>query len=103
MREVILDFDEKEICVRDGIDFSEIGEEAGALDPDFLIGSSKGYSIARKIDKPLIRLGFPVHDRIGGQRVLHVGYRGAQMLFDRIANTILETRQEVSSVGYSYM
>lgn len=103
IREIIPDFEERGIHVKDGIDFAEIGEEAAAADPDFLIGSSKGYSIARRIKKPLIRVGFPIHDRLGGSRILHVGYRGAQMLFDRITNTILETRQEASPVGYSYM
>jgi nitrogenase molybdenum-iron protein NifN len=103
IRKIIPDFEEKGIRVKDGIDYGEILKEAAAADPDFLIGSSKGYSIARKIKKPLIRVGFPIHDRVGGHRILHVGYRGAQMLFDRIANTILETRQEASSVGYSYM
>jgi len=103
IREIIPDFEEKGIRVKDGTDFDEIGEDAAAANPDFLIGSSKGYSIARKIKKPLIRVGFPIHDRVGGHRILHVGYRGAQMLFDRIANTILETRQEESPVGYSYM
>ena len=103
IREIIPDFEEKGICVKDGIDYGEIGKDAAAANPDFLIGSSKGYSVARKINKPLVRAGFPIHDRIGGSRILHVGYRGAQMLFDRVVNTILETRQEASPVGYSYM
>jgi hypothetical protein len=46
---------------------------------------------------PLIRVGFPIHDRIGGQRVLHLGYRGAQELFDRIINALLEVKQETST------
>jgi nitrogenase molybdenum-iron protein NifN len=50
-----------------------------------------------------VRVGFPIHDRIGGQRILHLGYRGAQQLFDRITNAILTHQQETSSVGYSYM
>lgn len=103
IREVIPDYQDKNICIKDGSDFAEIASDAAYANPDFLIGGSKGYSIARKINKPLVRVGFPIHDRVGGSRILHVGYRGAQMLFDRIANTILETRQETSNVGYSYM
>ena len=30
-------------------------------------------------------------------------YHGAQVLFDRIANTLIETRQESSDIGYYYM
>jgi len=53
--------------------------------------------------KPLIRVGFPIHDRLGGARIVHVGYRGAQQLFDTISNTIIATRQNTSPVGYTYM
>jgi nitrogenase molybdenum-iron protein NifN len=91
------------VIVRQGIDFATIGEVARGLAPDFLIGSSKGYSLARKLDLPLIRVGFPIHDRIGGQRILHLGYRGAQQLFDAVANTLLARAQERSPVGYSYL
>ncbi|MGO8697250.1 MAG: nitrogenase component 1 [Limisphaerales bacterium] len=93
----------KETPVKEGFDFAEIAEAAPELKPDFLIGSSKGYSIARKLSVPLIRVGFPIHDRIGGQRVLHLGYRGALELYDRIVNALLEVKQEKSPVGYSYL
>jgi nitrogenase molybdenum-iron protein NifN len=92
-----------ETLVKEGFDFAEISEAASALKPDFLIGSSKGYSIARRLQVPLVRVGFPIHDRIGGQRVLHLGYRGAQELFDRIINSLLEVKQEKSPIGYSYL
>nr|MBL0715108.1 nitrogenase [Desulfobacterales bacterium] len=71
--------------------------------PDFLIGNSKGYKLARELKKPLIRVGFPIHDRLGGGRIVHVGYRGAQQLFDAISNTIIALKQDASPVGYTYM
>lgn len=89
--------------VRDGTDFFEIAEQAEGLEPDLIIGNSKGYPLARKLDIPLIRLGFPIHDRMGGQRILHLGYRGAQRLFDEVVNTIIDRKQSKSPVGYSYM
>ena len=85
-----------ETLVKEGFDFAEIAELAPSLKPDFLIGSSKGYQIARSLRIPLIRVGFPIHDRIGGQRVLHLGYRGAQELYDRIVNALLEVKQDNS-------
>ena len=91
------------IVVREGMDFATMGEVARGLAPDFLMGSSKGYSLARKLDLPLIRVGFPIHDRIGGQRILHLGYRGAQQLFDAVTNTLMARAQERSPVGYSYL
>jgi nitrogenase molybdenum-iron protein NifN len=59
--------------------------------------------MTRQLNIPLVRMGFPIHDRVGGSRILHIGYKGAQNLFDTLINTLLHSRQEASSVGYSYM
>ena len=103
LHQVIDDFDDKKIQALDGVDFVEIGDAAKKIDPDFLMGNSKGYKIAREMNKPLIRIGFPIHDRMGGGRIVHIGYRGAQQLFDMISNTILACKQDASPVGYTYM
>ena len=76
---------------------------AEKLSPDFVIGNSKGYPLSKQLKIPLVRAGFPIHDRIGGQRLLHIGYRGAQCLFDLIVNKLIEKTQESSPVGYMYM
>jgi nitrogenase molybdenum-iron protein NifN len=89
--------------VREGMDFYEIAEEAEQLAPDLLIGHSKGYHLAKRWGAPLIRVGFPIHDRFGGQRILHLGYRGAQNLLDLIVNAVLTKKQEDSPVGYGYL
>jgi nitrogenase molybdenum-iron protein NifN len=91
------------ITIRDGADFDQIAQQARELKPDLLIGSSKGYRLARELDVPLIRVGFPIHDRFGAQRILHIGYRGTQQLFDRIVCAIQDKRQEGSDVGYAYL
>ena len=85
------------------MDFVAIEEVANELHPDILIGSSKGYSLARHQGLPLIRLGFPVHDRVGSTRLRCLGYAGTQELFDRIVNTLLEYQQDESETGHSYM
>lgn len=89
--------------VREGIDFHDIGEEIISMKPDILIGHSKGYSLAKKYGIPLMRVGFPIHDRLGGQRILHIGYRGAQAMLDRLVNLVIEKKQNDSPVGYTYM
>ena len=91
------------VLARGNLDFAAVRELALEMKPDFMIGGSKGYSIARELDIPLIRVGFPIHDRIGGQRILHLGYRGAQQLFDAVTNTLLARAQDRSPVGYSYL
>jgi nitrogenase molybdenum-iron protein NifN len=93
----------QETLIKEQCDFAEIDDAASGLKPDFLCGSSKGYGLARKLDVPLLRVGFPIHDRIGGQRVLHLGYQGAQELYDRLVNVLLERKQNQSAVGYSYL
>ena len=94
-----------QVQIHDDMDFTRIEERAAALPetPDLIIGNSKGYAMARRLKVPLVRAGFPIHDRVGGSRILHIGYKGAQNLFDTIVNAILEKRQTESSVGYSYM
>jgi nitrogenase molybdenum-iron protein NifN len=89
--------------VKEGMDFYEIAAEAEALAPDLLVGHSKGYHLAKRWQVPLVRVGFPIHDRFGGPRILHLGYRGAQNLLDRIVNAMIERKQETSPVGYGYM
>jgi len=89
--------------VREGVDFFDIVDEAAALSPDILVGHSKGQKAARDWNIPLLRCGFPIHDRFGGQRMLHLGYRGAQSLFDRLVNIVLEKKQSDSDIGYGYL
>jgi nitrogenase molybdenum-iron protein NifN len=84
-------------------DFVTIEKTLETMEVDLLVGHSKGYTMSRRLKRPLIRVGFPVHDRVNGSRLLHLSYRGAQQLFDRIVNTLIEVRQEASTVGYTYM
>ncbi|QQS50871.1 MAG: nitrogenase [Bacteroidota bacterium] len=92
-----------EINVHENYDFEDIKSACAELRPDLLIGNSKAYYIARELEIPLVRVGFPIHDRVGGQRLLHVGYEGTQQLFDSIANALIDYTQAHSPVGYKYM
>jgi nitrogenase molybdenum-iron protein NifN len=94
---------EGRITVREGADFAEIESLIPGLSPDLLIGSSKGRKLARSLGIPLVVCGFPIHDRIGAQRIQVLAHAGTQQLFDRITNALLEVKQEKSSIGYSYL
>ena len=89
--------------ILEGIDFADIEKAVIQLSPDLLLGNSKGYTLSRKSGIPLIRTGFPIHDRISGPRILHLGYRGAHRLFDTIVDKLMERKQESSEVGYTYI
>ena len=89
--------------VFEDVDFYEINEMAEQMDIDLVVGHSKGFNLAKKLNVPLIRVGFPIHDRVGGQRILHLGYAGAQQLFDTVTNALIEKKQNDSPIGYFYM
>lgn len=73
-------------------DFTQIREKSKAAGVNVAIGHSDGRYLTEKEGIPLVRLGFPIHDRVGGQRLLSVGYTGTAMLLDRITNTLLENK-----------
>ena len=100
--ETVANFAEAPIIKR-GVDFEELKDLAVEVNPDILIGNSKGYYISRNTAFPLVRCGFPIHDRIGAQRLLHLGYRGTQQLFDRLTNALMQCKQDNSSMGYKYI
>ncbi|WP_076750789.1 nitrogenase component 1 [Desulfatitalea tepidiphila] len=92
-----------ETAILEDADFTAIETAVDTARPDLIIGHSKGYAMSRRLGIPLVRIGFPIHDRMGGSRLLHVGYEGAMALFDRLANTLIERRQDASPIGYTYM
>ncbi|MCL0061756.1 hypothetical protein M1N62_02200 [Thermodesulfovibrionales bacterium] len=59
---------------------------------EMLIGNSNGAAIAKQADIPLVRIGFPVTDRVGYQRRPIVGYNGSLWLLDYIVNAFLERK-----------
>lgn len=71
-------------------DFINIRKESVRLGANIAIGHSDGRYLTEREGIPLVRVGFPIHDRIGGQRLLSVGYTGTAMFLDRVTNTLLE-------------
>ncbi len=64
--------------------------EQGATGCDLLITHSHGRQAAERLDKPLLRVGFPVFDRIGNAHRCQVGYRGTMALVFEIANLMID-------------
>ncbi|MBE9138692.1 nitrogenase iron-molybdenum cofactor biosynthesis protein NifN [Nodosilinea sp. LEGE 07088] len=70
-------------------DFADLAQGA-----DLLIANSNAKALAKQLDIPLYRLGFPVFDRLGNGRRCTVGYDGTtQLLFD-IGNLFMEADEE---------
>jgi nitrogenase molybdenum-iron protein NifN len=83
--------EELEVCLMDEADFSQILDKAKELGANIAVGHSGGKFLTEKGGIPVVRVGFPIHDRVGGQRILTVGYAGTIRFLDQFTNTLLET------------
>lgn len=59
-----------------------------ATDADLLVTHSHGRQAAERLGVPLVRVGFPVFDRIGSQHKLNILYRGTREMIYDIANIV---------------
>ncbi|MFW5808470.1 MAG: nitrogenase molybdenum-iron protein subunit beta [Spirochaetota bacterium] len=57
---------------------------------DLLIGNSYMKYIARDEDTPLVRLGFPIVDRVGHSYFPVTGYRGGMRLLEKMLDCLLD-------------
>jgi nitrogenase molybdenum-iron protein NifN len=73
-------------------DFATIEEAALKMQANIAIGHSGGKFLTERHGIPVVRVGFPIHDRVGGQRVLSAGYTGTLAFLDRFTNTLLEQK-----------
>ena len=63
----------KTTLLLDDTDFDTIQKYVRERQVNLLIGNSDGKFIMEKEEVPLVRIGFPVHDQVGGQRKLFIG------------------------------
>lgn len=63
---------------------------------DLIMGNSYSKLISRDEDIPLVRMGFPIYDRIGHQYFPFVGYKGALRLVEKILAAFMD-RQDRDS------
>ena len=75
-------------------DFTEISAASRNSGVNLAIGHSGGKYLTEHMEIPVVRVGFPIHDRLGGQRILTSGYVGSLNLLDRITNTYLEKKYQ---------
>ena len=63
----------------DRVKVGDLGDfEAKAEDADLLVTHSHGRQASERLGIPLMRVGFPIFDRLGSQHKLRVGYEGAR-------------------------
>ena len=84
----------KKTVILDDCDFNTIENLALELNANVMIGSSEARTISHKHHIDLIRCAFPIHDRVGGQRVRILGYEGSVSILDKIANILLGNKEK---------
>lgn len=78
-------------------DLHELHKRLKANPVSIILGHSKGRYLSEDEKIPMVRVGFPIEDRVGYHRRAIVGYRGGISLVDEITNTLLASKQVVSS------
>lgn len=84
----------KDYAVLDDCDFDKIEALCQELKVNLLIGSSDGRRVSHKLNIDLVRCAFPIHDRVGGQRIRTIGYDGSLFILDQIANIMLGNKEK---------
>lgn len=94
-----IDYDMEVIC---NADFWELEERIKnkTIDIDLILGHSKGRYIAIDNDIPMVRVGFPTFDRSGLWRQPIIGYEGARLLGDAIANALFADMEHKKNREY---
>ncbi|MHB8163441.1 MAG: nitrogenase component 1 [Methanoregula sp.] len=90
---LLADADEQPVILEE-TDFAAIDDAGFMAGANIAIGHSGGKFLTERRGIPVIRVGFPIHDRTGGQRVLSAGYTGTLSFLDRFTNALLETKYE---------
>ncbi len=80
------------VAIFSDTDFGTVRRESETAGSNVAIGHSDGKYLEEHSGIPLVRLGFPIHDRIGGQRICSTLYAGTNRLLDTCVNTLLERK-----------
>ncbi len=80
--------------ILDDCDFDLLESHAKELGINIMIGSSDGRRMAHRLGIGLVRCAFPVHDRVGGQRIKTLCYDGSLNILDQAANDLLAKKEE---------
>ena len=70
-------------------DLMDLEDSAAAAEADLLVSHSHGRQASERLGIPLLRVGFPIFDRLGALHRCTVGYRGTLNLIFEVANIVL--------------
>ncbi len=82
-------------CIQIG-DLEDLENAAREADAQLILGNSHALACAERLGVPLLRMGFPQYDLLGGFQRTWCGYKGtSQALFD-IANLLVSHHQGIA-------
>ncbi|HEX8545060.1 MAG TPA: nitrogenase iron-molybdenum cofactor biosynthesis protein NifN [Pseudomonas sp.] len=83
-------------------DLEDLEHSARQSQAQLLLGNSHALECAQRLGVPLLRMGFPQYDLLGGFQRCWLGYRGtSQVLFD-IANLLVEHHPGIAAYHSIY-
>jgi len=75
-------------------DLSDLEEQLEETTADLVLTHSHGRAASARLGVPLLRVGFPIFDRLGHQHYRIVGYRGTRDLLYRVANELMALHED---------
>jgi nitrogenase molybdenum-iron protein NifN len=70
-------------------DLQDFEDSAAAAEADLLVTHSHGRQASERLGIPLLRVGFPIFDRLGAMHRCTAGYQGTRNLIFEVANIVL--------------
>jgi nitrogenase molybdenum-iron protein beta chain len=80
----------EDINVKEASDYFYLHQLIKNEKVDLILGNTYSKYISRDEDIPLVRIGFPIYDRVGHQYFPLLGYRGALRLVEKLLNALLD-------------
>lgn len=84
-------------------DLADLEDAAAAAQADVLVTHSHGRQAAERLGVPLLRVGFPIFDRLGAQHRASAGYLGTRQLLYEAANLLLGELREPRLEDFSHV
>jgi nitrogenase molybdenum-iron protein NifN len=84
-------------------DLQDLEDNAAAAEAELLVTHSHGRQASERLGIPLLRVGFPVFDRLGAMHRCTAGYRGTRNLIFEVANIVLSGLHDHSPEDFAHV
>lgn len=71
-------------------DLDDLEQAAQTEHPQLILGNSHALAVGQRLDVPVLRIGFPQYDYLGGFRRCWIGYQGSYQALFEMGNLLVE-------------